>query len=260
MIPERNTRRHFFSEPKLIYSDKVSKFACRTIERTDGLPLQRFEEVFDRLFIDESQDLAGYDLELVELLLDSDVELLLVADHRQATFSTHSAAKNRKYGGAKVVDKFEEWEAAGLCEIDHHNFSYRCVQPICDFADQFYPDAPNTESRNDSVTDHDGVFAVRERDVEQYVATYNPQALRYNRNTHCPHGKPLNFGASKGMTFERTLIYPHGPLMRFLSTGKLKDAGKEVEKMYVAVTRACQSVALVVGDDAPLNQHRHRDA
>jgi len=249
-IPERATRPYFFSSPKLIYSDKISKFAYRVIELTGGLPLRRFEEICSCLFIDESQDLAGYDLELVEHVMRSDVEVMLVADHRQATFSTHSAAKNKKYAGPMVVCKFEEWESDGLCEIEHHNYSYRCVQEICDFADQFHPEAPDTDSKNDTVTEHDGVFAVRECDVADYVATYNPQPLRYSRKTNCPYGKPINFGASKGMTFERTLILPHGPLREFLKTGKLEDAGKAVEKIYVAVTRARQSVAFVVDDDA----------
>ena len=247
-ISEIATRRHFFSDPNLIYSDKLSKFAYRTIERTDGLPIRRFEQIFGKLFIDESQDLAGYDLELVELLLKSEIELMLVADHRQGTFSTHSSAKNKKYGGSNIILKFEEWESSGLCEIEHHNYSYRCVQEICDFADQFHPDAPNTESKNETETNHDGVFAVRAGDVAQYVDTYDPQSLRYSRRTSCPHGSPINFGASKGMTFERTLIYPHGPLKKFLTTGKLSDVGKEIAKVYVAVTRARQSVAFVIDD------------
>jgi hypothetical protein len=38
------------------------------------------------------------------------------------------------------------------------------------------------------------------------------------------------------MTFERTLIFPHGPLRKFLVSAKLEDAGKEIPKLYVAVT------------------------
>ncbi len=62
----------------------------------------------------------------------------------------------------------------------------------------------------------------------------------------------MNFGAAKGMTFDRTLIYPHGPLKKFLATGKHADAGKELDKIYVAITRARQSVAFVVNDNAKL--------
>lgn len=247
-IPENNTRAHYFSKRDLIYSDKISKFACKVIEKTDGLPLRRFEQIYDELFIDESQDLAGYDLDLVELLLQSSVKILLVGDHRQATYATHSAAKNSKYAGANIILKFEEWEKIGLCSIDYQNYSHRCIQEICDFADQFYPGAHNTVAKNTEVTGHDGVFAVQKCDVTAYMAAYAPQPLRYDRKTKHILGKPINYGAAKGKTFERTLIYPHGPLKKFLQTGKIEDAGKEIAKIYVAITRARQSVAFVVDD------------
>ena len=251
-VRANNIRRHYFSKPDRIYVDKVSKFACQVIEQTGGLPLQRFEQIFDRLFIDESQDLAGYDLELIEMLLNSRVGITLVGDHRQATYSTNSAAKNKKYGGPNIILKFKEWEKAGLCGIDYQNYSHRCVQDICDLADQFHPEAPNTESRNTDVTGHDGVFAVRKSQVQAYMEAYNPQPLRYSRAAQNILGKPINYGNAKAMTFDRTLIYPHAPLTKFLQTGDLKDAGKEIAKIYVAITRARQSVAFVVDDNSPV--------
>lgn len=253
-VPADKIRKHYFSKkPDLIYVDKVSKFACEVVQQTGGMPLQRFERIFDRLFIDESQDLAGYDLELIELLLESKVETTLVGDRRQATYSTNKAAKNKKYDGPNIILKFEEWEKAGLCGIEHQNFSHRCVQDICDLADRFYPDAPHTESRNADVTGHDGVFAVQKSQVQAYMDAYNPQPLRYSRATRNIPGKPINFGNAKAMTFQRTLIFPHGPLKKYLSTGDLKDAGKDIAKIYVAITRARQSVSFVVEDGAPLS-------
>ncbi len=236
-----------------MYSDKVSKFACRVIENSSGLPLQRFEQIFDKLLIDESQDLAGYDLELIQLLLNSNVELTLVGDPRQATYSTNSGAKNKRFRGPNIVSKFEEWKNAGYCDIEFQNFSHRCVQAICDFADQFHPEAPKTKSKNSVVTDHDGVFAIKKRLVPIYMESYKPQPLRYSRATRDIPGKPINYGNAKGMTFNRTLIYPHAPLKKFLKTGDLKDAGKELAKIYVAVTRARQSVAFVVDEDTSVS-------
>lgn len=258
-IAADNVRHHYFSRPELIYSDKIAKFVCEVIRKTDSAPIKRFEHIFERLFIDESQDLAGYDLDLVELLMRSRVQIILVGDHRQATYATNSAPKNKKYRGAKIVDKFHEWEKAGLCALEYHNYSHRCVQAICDFADQFHPDAPNTESKNTDVTDHDGIFAVRKSDVAAYVEKFKPkpQTLRYSRATKNVVGRPLNFGAAKGMTFDRTIIYPHGPLKTFLATGNLADAGKELDKIYVAITRARQSVAFVVEDNAKLASLEH---
>jgi DNA helicase-2/ATP-dependent DNA helicase PcrA len=240
--------RHYFGRPGRIYVDKVSKFACAVIGKTGGLPLQRFEQIFDRVYIDESQDLAGYDLELIELLMKSRISMTLVGDHRQATFSTNHATKNKQYARTKVIDRFEEWRKAGLCNLEYQYHSNRCTQTICDFADQLHPDLPRTNSLNETITGHDGVFAVPKSQVPRYIDAFHPQVLRYNRAFKDIPGSPINFGSAKGMTFDRTLIFPHNPLERFLMTGDLKDAGAEIAKIYVAITRARQSTAFVVRD------------
>ena len=90
------------------------------------------------------------------------------------------------------------------------------------------------------------MFLVRQRDVGVYVEKFSPQALRYNRRTKNVPGVPYNFGEAKGMTFERVLIFPHKPLQTYCVTSKLEDAGRELPKIYVAMTRARQSVGIVV--------------
>ncbi|MCP3384721.1 hypothetical protein NLM31_30550 [Bradyrhizobium sp. CCGUVB4N] len=90
----------------------------------------------------------------------------------------------------------------------------RCIQAICDLADQFYPSFRRTTSRNDTTTGHDGVFAIEESHVKTYFARFAPQTLRYNRTHTGITGAPFNFGNAKGMTFDRTLIYPHRPLSK----------------------------------------------
>jgi DNA helicase-2/ATP-dependent DNA helicase PcrA len=102
------------------------------------------------------------------------------------------------------------------------------------------------------VTGHDGIFAVEASQAEAYFTHFEPQTLRYNRTHTGIPGTPINFGNAKGMTFRRTLIYPHGPLSKFLKTGNVADAGAEIPKLYVAITRARQSVAFVVPDGFPV--------
>jgi len=245
---ESNIRAHYFGKPGQIYSDKVSKFACRIIEETKGLPIRRFEQIFDHLYVDESQDLGAYDLELVQILMKSGVKVTLVGDHRQATYSTNNAARHKGYARAKIISKFKEWQKEGLCTIEFQSFSYRCTQAICDFADQFYPGLPRTISLNQNVTDHDGVFAVPNSQAQEYFSRFHPQILRYSRATENVLGTPINFGEAKGMEFDRVLIYPHKKLEKFLATGRIKDAGADIGKIYVAITRAKQSTAFVVPD------------
>jgi DNA helicase II / ATP-dependent DNA helicase PcrA len=246
---QENIAGHYFGKPGCIYVDKVSKFAYQLIQKTQGKPILRLEEIFDHLYIDEVQDLAGWDLDLVELLMKSKIRVTLVGDHRQATFSTNSAHKNKGYAGAKIILKFQEWKKAKLCELDFQTISHRCVQAICDFADRFHPDLPKTRSLNTVITGHDGIFAVRERDVEAYMKAFAPQTLRYDRKTKDVPGTPINYGASKGLTFDRTLIFPNGPLAKFLLTGDVKDAGS-TPKLYVAITRARHSTAIVIKNNS----------
>ncbi len=249
-VKEADTDRFYFGAPGEILSDKIAQFACKLIDETDRMPIARLEKIFQRIYIDESQDLAGYDLELIDRLLDTEISVRLMGDHRQATYSTNSSPKNKAYRGHKIVNKFSEWSDAGRAKLTYLNESHRCIQPICDFADALFPDFPKTLSRNETVSGHDGVFAVRTRNVEKYMATYKPQTLRFDRKTNEVPGNPLNFGEAKGMTFKHVLIFPHPKLRTYLKTGKLADAGASLAKIYVGITRAEQSVAFVVPDKA----------
>jgi len=59
--------------------------------------------------------------------------------------------------------------------------------------------------------------------------------------------RALNFGISKGQSFERILIFPNGVIKDFLKTknhDKLKDKTKAL--LYVAITRARESLCILV--------------
>lgn len=244
-------RRFYLSDADCIYSDKISQFACALIEQTDGRPLRRLEQIYDRIYIDEIQDLSGYDLDLLEHLLNSEINILMVGDIRQATYKTNNSARNSQFGGARIFEKFKQWRDLGKVDINLSTGSFRCVQAICDLADQLYPDLPNANSLNNHVTGHDGVFAVRKCDVPAYLQQYNPQTLRLSRNTRNVPSNPLNFGAAKGCTFDRVLIYPHNALLdaiKFGDFGRLGTAPSTIARVYVGITRARQSVSFVIPD------------
>ena len=228
-----------------IYTDKISEFALICNQKSNGLVLKRLEDRFDDLYVDEIQDLAGYDLNVLELLLDSKIDIFLVGDSRQATYSTNNAAKNSKYRGDKIHVLFEEWHKSGHCEMDFLSKSFRCNQKICDLADDLFPELPRTKSENSDITGHDGVFVVAHDQVDQYISIYSPQILRYDIRTNCKGYPANNFGEIKGLTFPRVLIFPNGPITKYLSTGKIEPVLDSREKLYVGITRAKYSVAFV---------------
>lgn len=247
-IPKSNKSAYYFAGNS-IYSDKIADFICAANEATKGLVIERLEQRFDHIYIDEVQDLSGWDLDIVELILKSRLKLTLVGDHRQATFSTNLSPKNKRYRGPKIISKFEEWKKEGLLAIKRETETHRCHQKIADLADRFFPDDPPTVSLNKCDTGHDGVFAISRSDVEVYVRKFQPQVLRYSKSTDCAGLDAMNFGLSKGMTFDRVLIFPHGKGITWLKTGLLSHVEKSAAEMYVGSTRARHSLAFVIDHD-----------
>jgi DNA helicase II / ATP-dependent DNA helicase PcrA len=249
--PARDIKRHYFLKEGCIYLDKISKFACAVIEESGGAPLRRVEQIFDHIFVDEVQDLAAWDLDLMEHLLGSEIAITMVGDIRQATYRTNPQAKHSKYAGPKIIGKFEDWSKRTDTRIEFQAISHRCVQDICAFADAFYPDLAQAESYNKCITGHDGVFAVRSSQVEAYMEQYDPQPLRLKKTSAVLPGCPINYGAAKGMAFDRVLLFPHNKLLEVLKTDDVTKLGPSDEtraKVYVGITRARQSVGFVVPD------------
>lgn len=230
---------------RLIYSDKISEFVLMLNEASGGAVVGRLAQRFSVIYVDEIQDMAGWDLDLLELLLRSGIEIVLVGDHRQATFRTNNSPKNKAFAGIKVIDMFRAWEKAKLGELVFERETHRCHQRIADLADAFFPSEPTTISKNDSDTGHDGVFVLSCALVEKYVERFSPQVLRLDRKTNCNDYPALNFGDSKGLTFDRVLIFPHKSGQTWLRSGDYKHVAGSVAKLYVGVTRARHSVAFV---------------
>lgn len=244
-IPESNIGAHYFAGGHLIYSDKISKFICECDRRTNGAVMRRLAQRFDHIFVDEIQDMAGYDLDVLELILKAGIKLTLVGDHRQATLKTNQGKKNAAFGGVNIIKKFKAWDKAGLATLSYQRHTHRCHQHIADLGDRFFPDEPATKSLNDVVTGHDGVFIVATAKVDAYVATFAPQVLRFDRKTSCHELPAMNFGESKGLTFNRVMIFPHNLAKKWLSTGNISHVEKSVARMYVGATRARHSLAFV---------------
>jgi len=241
-----DTDRYYFRKGNEIYSDKISRFVIDCDVKSNGLVTKRLRDIYHDIFIDEFQDLGGWDLALLELFLESGIRLLIVGDPRQCTYTTNNAAKYSQFRGVRVLDLIREWEGKNLCQIENHARSYRCNQTICGFADNLWPDMAPAVSYNTMSTGHDGIFVVSKNCAKEYIERFSPALLRYDKKTKIAYGRPaLNFGSAKGLEFERVLIVPHGPIRKYLESGDVNDVKGSVEKFYVAVTRAKHSVALV---------------
>lgn len=243
---DKDFERHYFSKDYKIYSDKISKFVFRCNKNSSGSVIERLCKIYPHIFIDEVQDLAGYDLELLKLLFKANSNTLLVGDPRQGTYSTNSSAKNKQFKKAAIIYFFDD-DTLGI-ETDTVSLvkNYRCNEAICTLSNKLFANLPPTTSGNTDTTIHDGVFLVRPNDVNEYLKTYSPVQLRENIKTEINENfRVMNFGESKGLSFERVLIYPTNPILKWLADNNSELAPTSRSKFYVALTRARYSVGII---------------
>lgn len=250
-VAETDTERHYFTNGELIYSDKIAKFVVECEKNSSNAVTRRLREMYTDVFIDEFQDLAGWDLDIVEMLLRSGIRITLVGDPRQHIYTTNPSSKNKPYLGINVVKLVEKWKKSGLCALEAMSGSHRCNQAICDFSNALWQgiDAMTT-LRNDK-TDHDGVFIVAEKVVANYIQLFQPNVLRHNKNVNTYGYEAMNFGAAKGLQFDRVLIIPTEPIRKYLQSGELSHVENSRDRLHVAITRARHSVAFVFEGHSP---------
>ena len=237
------TIRRYVTIGRNLRSNFVSEMAFYLNGESDFKVLHRLEEIYANIYFDEIQDLAGYDLQLMELLLNSSIGITCCGDNKQATFSTHNARKNKAKTGRNIWAFFADYDKRGNVSFIKNLASRRFNQDICDFANSVHPVGDQITTIMDEVTEHDGVFLIRKEDVSDYFAWYKPQVLRFDAKTDNQGYQTVNFGACKGETFDRVMILPNGPLQRFVLG---KAALSTPEKYYVAVTRSKYSIAIVM--------------
>lgn len=249
-----NFDKFYFSKNKRIYSDKVSKLAIRVNSETQGKIINRITEIYDYILVDECQDLAGYDLEILKIFAKSDINLSLVCDPRQVTYLTHNSSKYKKYRNGLLKD-FISNECNKLnFTIDETSLSdsYRCNKQICEFANKLYPEHYQSDSKQSETTNHDGVFFVSPDKINEYLKEFNPVQLRWNSLTKGtnPNFNIVNFGQSKGLTFERVLIYPTTGMIEWIKDNNFTRLSTEARaKFYVGITRAKYSVGIVYDEN-----------
>lgn len=246
---------YYMTSTGKVYSDKLANLACKCDDASDGMVVERLSRCYGSIFIDEAQDLSGYDFEFVKILLQqSKAEIILTCDPRQTTYSTHYEKKNQKYNDGHIDNYIADNCKNTGCEIDSNtlNQSYRCRQEICSFSSQLYSDDyPEVVSKAEyTETGHDGVFLIKLEDVEKYLNTYSDVVqLIYSRATKAFDGYPvINMGESKGTTFNRTLIYPTLDMLKWVGNRSINLKPKTKAEFYVALTRARYSVAIVCKD------------
>lgn len=260
---EDDVDKHYFDPVRRVYSDKLSKLAIRCNKMSGGAVIDRISRVFPHVFVDEVQDLAGYDLDILAALARSSIHLLMVGDPRQVTYLTHHERRYKKYADGGIVDFLRNKLPRKVpVDIDETTLSrsHRNSAVICAVSSRLFPTLPASQACEcvqcrKGAESGAGAFILQMSDYTHYMAEVQPMQLRDKINSAGVDNRfsAMNFGESKGRGFDHVVILPTEPMRRWLSdpTTDLKPQSRA--KFYVALTRGRHSVAIAMDwETAPL--------
>lgn len=245
----------FFDAKGAVYACELGRLAYELIGESDGSLMRRLECIYDEILIDEVQDLSSHDWEIVDALMASRITIHMVGDIRQSVLATNPrSSKNKRYAYAEVINWFRDRESRGILTISESATTWRCGPAIAAFSDTIFDSSwsfPVTKSKNLKTTGHDGVYLLHSDHLTEYMEAFSPKCLRNTAASGAQFALDfLNFKLAKGLTYERVLIIPTEAISKFLQKGSLLDPGPAAS-FYVAVTRAAQSVAILL--DRPVS-------
>lgn len=254
-------RNKYFSKSYKLYSNYVSDFALLCYNKNKSNLMERIYLIFEHLYFDEAQDFVGYDFEIIKLLIRGSIDCTFALDPRQHTFSTAITRKYNDFCGKldvyiqeKVNTKRTQYVDFDYLKLTH---SHRCNDAICELASKidgvYSPttpcQCPECLAIRNAYQQEQGVFWVRETDINKFISCYQATTLRWNNKTELGqhnHIDIMNYGESKGLTLDACLIIPTNPFLKCLKTGVFNITGTSQAKIYVAVTRARFAVGIIV--------------
>lgn len=242
----------YFSPTGMAYRDTLEELSVLVMRHVDGLVENRLSLIYDEIVIDEVQDISRIGLDVIaRLLQQNSFRCFLVGDSRQSLLdSSLSSSRNKNADRQNLLAWYRNLETTTQLRIEEKTETFRFNQAIADFSDTIFPNNlgfSSTQSLMTTYSGHDGVFLVASEDLDTYVERFKPVVLRDSKKSWKDRTNlfPINFGLSKGRTFERVAILATEPIANFCLSGDALK-GKSACSFYVGVTRAKYSVAIVI--------------
>jgi DNA helicase-2/ATP-dependent DNA helicase PcrA len=198
--------------------------------------LKRVERYFDAVFIDEVQDFAGHDFNLLLAICQANIEVLLVGDFYQHTFDTSrdGAVNGRLHESfAKYEKRFLE---SGIT-VDKQSLikSRRCGKAVCDFIrERLHIDVHSHSGHLTQVANVDSQARADKLYADPaIVKLFFEEHHRYNCYSQ-------NWGGSKGLDHfqDVCVVMNPGSWKRHLHGTLHELAPLTRNKLYVACSRA----------------------
>ena len=203
---------------------------------------ERLDKYYDSFFIDEVQDLAGHDFNLLLSILPDRCDSLFVGDFYQHTYETSNDG-NVNHGLYDVYRRYlRKWTDVGVT-IDTTTLSktHRCSAEVCSFVTDMGIAIESTGEANGQVYILDN-----EEEADAILTNGRIPKLFLEKSSQFRCAS-MNWGASKGIdSFEDVCVVLNKTAQKLLENRKLIELNpKSKNKLYVACTRAHRHLYIV---------------
>ncbi|HCH1700464.1 TPA: hypothetical protein NKR25_002573 [Vibrio parahaemolyticus] len=241
-MAKKNTKEHFIDDGRRIYSSRIAKLFTQ-YPKTGVKLCRRIEKYFDLVCVDEVQDFAANDFNLLLKLADANVELLLLGDFFQHTFDTSRDSRIQENLHKNLQKYKEKFENAGY-NVDTKSLlkSHRCSPSVCDFV---------SKKIGIEIESHrkDKVQVTFIDDLEKVDKLFQNDSLikLFYSNSDKYHGYTNNWGNTKGLDdFNDVCVVLNKTTLTSFKNDKLNELKSTTKnKLYVACTRAKGSLFFV---------------
>jgi ATP-dependent exoDNAse (exonuclease V) beta subunit len=243
----QETSEYYINSKNQIYDFRLPLFCYKIIVKS-SLVLDRLGRLYNKIYIDEAQDLCGNDYDIVGEVVKK-IDMIIVGDSFQNTYDTHQTTK---YKGKKTgyVDIFDYIVKNNIpYNPKQLNKTRRFGKNICKFINDIFPDI-NMEPHED-ILDEGFIDFIYDDEIKSFVSVNKPIALTYDKNTpkKVHTEKRINIGESKGLGFTAILIYCSKDMLEAcLKKDSSKLAQQTRYKLYVALSRARKVVGIYINE------------
>lgn len=203
---------------------------------------ERLDKYYDFFFIDEVQDLAGHDFNLLLSILPDRCDSMFVGDFYQHTYETSNDGNvnHGLYDGYRRYLK--KWTDVGV-SIDTETLAktHRCCAEVCSFVTDMGIAIESTGEANGHV-----IILDKEEDADAILTNGRIPKLFLEKSNQFRCAS-MNWGASKGIdSFEDVCVVMNKTTLALFEKGKLNELNpKTKNKLYVACTRAHRHLYIV---------------
>lgn len=216
------------------YGERIAKF-INHFHLLD-MAIIPIREHFDNIYIDEIQDFAGDKFDLLKNLITKFDDIMLVGDYNQHSVSGGFNEKKYPFISTMNYSKYKKEFSNINVIIDENSLKYsrRCSKGVCEYiSNKLGITIESLETNNGTVN----ILKTKD-DAEQLLSDDRVIKLVYKDSAKYAF-KAINWGYSKGDTFEKTCVILNDNMSGFECDNSKYNFSSETikNKLYVALSR-----------------------